>query len=90
MLKSSDHALDFAIWTDNLFLEIFLMGGRLVWTVPLACEAIAGGAGAGVFVSAVSDERTEAARRSVELLNATVWEMGSIEYDDTGGLDNRT
>ena len=73
MLRESDHTLDFAVWTNNFFLEIFLMGGRLVCMVPLPCEAIAGGAGAGVIVSAVSDESTQAVCSSVELLNAAIW-----------------
>ena len=88
MLKPSDRTLEFAVWTDNLFVEIFLMGGRLAWTVPLPCEAIVGGVGATAFVSGLSDDTV--LDRGVELLNATVWEMGSIVYDDIGGPDNRS
>ena len=75
------------MWTDNLFLEVFLMSGRLAWTVPLPCEAIVGGAGATAFVD--GGPGGEGAP-PVKLLNATVWEMGGIVYEDTGGPDNRT
>ena len=90
MLKPSDRTLDFAVWADNLFLEIFLMGGRLVWTVPLPCEAIVGGSGATAYASSVSYDATAVVDHGVELSNATVWEMGSIVYDDMSGPDNRS
>ena len=81
-LKASDTSLDIAVWADNLFLEVFIMGGRLAWTVPLPCEAIVGGAGATAFVTG--------GEKGVELVNASIWAMGAITYDNTGGPDNRT
>ena len=82
-LKATDRSLDIAVWSDNLFLEIFLMGGRLAFTVPLPCEAIVGGAGATAFV--------EGGRQAkAERLNATIWRMGGLKYENTGAPDNRS
>jgi hypothetical protein len=39
IMKASDTTLDLAIWVDNVFMEVFLMGGRQAWTIPLPCEA---------------------------------------------------
>eukprot|EP00035_Acanthoeca_spectabilis_P013116 m.238477 g.238477 ORF g.238477 m.238477 type:complete len:395 (-) comp15806_c0_seq4:242-1426(-) len=80
LLKQSDSALDIAVWVDNLFLELFFMGGRVAWTVPLPCEAIGDGSGASVF--SLDDPS--------ELLSASAWSMQPIVYDDSGSVDNRT
>ena len=44
-----------------------------VWTVPLPCEAIGGGAGASAFASG----------SGAQLLSAEVWEVQDIQWDDS-------
>ena len=97
LLKPSDTSLEFAVWCDNVVCEVFLMGGRQAWTIPLPCEAIVGGAGAAAFARSVGGGTTGPGQsgrdsgRGVTLLSAQVWEVKGIEYDeDTESPDNRT
>jgi sucrose-6-phosphate hydrolase SacC (GH32 family) len=49
-LKNSDSTLDISIWTDNLIVEAYFMGGRNPWTIALPCAALADGTrGTAVF-----------------------------------------
>ena len=75
LLKRTDTALDIAVWTDNVFLEVFIMGGRQAWTVPLPCTAITAGQDVTVVASAGP---------APTLLNATLWGLNAIEYENVG------
>ena len=82
LLKASDSSLDFAVWTDNVVMEVFLMGGRHAWTVPLPCEAIVGGSGASAFASGGA--------KGAKLVSAEVWEVKDVVWNDSlEGSDNR-
>ena len=80
-LKATDKTLEIAVWIDNVFAEVFFMGGRAAWTVPLPCEAIQGAdGGAAVF----------ARGGAAQLVQATAWDMRAIEYEDVGPDASRT
>ena len=82
LLKASDSSLDFAVWTDNVVMEVFLMGGRHAWTVPLPCEAIVGGSGASAFASGGA--------KGAKLVSTEVWEVKDVVWNDSlEGSDNR-
>lgn len=82
-LKPSDSTLEIAVWIDNVVMEVFFMGGRIAWTVPLPCQAVVHGSGAAVFA--------HGAAGPVTVQSATAWAMEDISYEDlSGDPDNQT
>ncbi len=67
-LLPGDAAIDVRVFVDNTFLEVFVMGGRLAFTVPINAGAEAGAAGMTLF----------AAGADVQVSEVTAWHLGSI------------
>ena len=80
LLKESDGGIiELAAWTDHAFVEVFFMGGRRAWTVPLPCAAVDGGGGLEVRATG-----------GAQLVNATAWRLSPIVWKDVGPNDTLT
>ena len=73
-LKSSDKTIDLSIWIDNVVAEVFFMGGRAAWTVPLPCAAIDAAAKSGTGIDIFN------AKDAITVKHATVWSMRALTY----------
>jgi sucrose-6-phosphate hydrolase SacC (GH32 family) len=70
-LLPTDTAVDVRIFVDNTFLEVFVMGGRLAFTVPINTGAESGAAGMNLIVSG-------GGAAGVTVQDVSVWHLDSI------------
>eukprot|EP01052_Picozoa_sp_SAG31_P033681 SAG31_NODE_3838_length_3832_cov_3.197696_3_plen_415_part_00 len=82
-LKDSDTTIDIVAWVDHTVVEVFFMGGRGYWTVPLTCDALTNNTAAGISVYA-----NVRGGGTATLANATSWSVGSIWAHDVDCGDN--
>ena len=80
-LKDGDKSIDIVAWVDHTVIEVFFMGGRGHWTVPLTCSALTNNTEAGISIYASGS--------SVMLFEeAASWSVGSIWTRDADCGDN--
>ena len=75
-LLSGDSAIDVRVFTDNTFIEVFVMEGRLAFTYDINVGAEAGAAGVTLYADAANGA-------TVVVRNASVWHLNDI-WTSTG------
>ena len=79
LIKGIDAAIDVRVFVDNTFVEIYIMEGRLAFTLLFngGETNVAGTAGMDIFARGASD---------IEANNVNVWHMNSIWTDSPSVL----